>query len=148
MIADLPQFCVVLPCSCADSNLIALHNRVSPCRGFFRTTRTTRVSGTPLAPRIRHFQSSAVTAKNGGTVLSIANLIADCESGSTGSHSCFTVTIRLPRLVITILGFQIPSTWTVFRSRNPRIELVIAIRISRDWKMVPELQFLVFTGTY
>jgi len=43
-------------------------------------------------------------AQNGGTVLPIANLMADSESGSPVSYSSFPVTIRLSRLVSEIFG--------------------------------------------
>jgi len=41
-------------------------------------------------------------AQNGGTVLPIANTMADSESGSPDSYSSFLVTIRLSRLVSEI----------------------------------------------
>jgi len=40
--------------------------------------------------------------QNGGTVLSVANLVAYSESGSSDSYSSFLVTIRLSRLVSEI----------------------------------------------
>jgi len=40
--------------------------------------------------------------QNGGTILPIANLITDSESGSPDSYSSFLVTIRLSRLVSEI----------------------------------------------
>jgi len=40
--------------------------------------------------------------QDGGTVLPIANLMADSESGSLDSYSTFLVTIRLSRLVSEI----------------------------------------------
>jgi len=42
--------------------------------------------------------------QNGGTVLPIANLMADSESGSPDSYSSFLVTKRLSRLVSEIFA--------------------------------------------
>jgi len=42
--------------------------------------------------------------QNGGTILPIANLMADSESGSPDSYLSFLVTIRLSRLVSEIFA--------------------------------------------
>jgi len=47
-------------------------------------------------------KSSLVIAQNGETVLAIANLMADSESGSPSSYSHFIVNIDLSRLVLEI----------------------------------------------
>jgi len=49
-------------------------------------------------------ESDPKTLQNGETVLLIANLMADSESGSPDSYSSFPVTIRLCRLVSEIFA--------------------------------------------
>jgi len=48
--------------------------------------------------------SPVVTAQNGGTILPIANLMADSASGSPSSYSHFIVTTDLPHLVSEIFA--------------------------------------------
>jgi len=93
---------VVPSYSHADSNLIGPAHSVSPCHGFFPTTRTTYVPVNSTSPRIRLFQSPVVTAQNGRTVLPTTNLLADSESRIQSSYLRFVVTIGLSRWVSKI----------------------------------------------
>jgi len=77
-------------------------NWVFPCRGFFPTARMIHVPVNSTHTQNPPLQSSAVTTQCGANVLPIVNLMADSESGSPSSYSCFIVTIGLSRLVSEI----------------------------------------------
>jgi len=87
--------------SCAyDDTYVIHHGRVS---------RLVTVLSDPFTRPNAHFflngrRCQPGNTQNGGTVLPIANLMADSESGSPNSYSSCLVTIRLPRLVLEILA--------------------------------------------
>jgi len=62
-------------------------------------------AGPPWSPAwCRLIGEGELKTPNGGTVLPIANLMADSESGSPSSYSSFLVTTSLSRLVLEMFA--------------------------------------------
>jgi len=83
-------------CWCAVKKLLT-HSPTSLTDPVTTVTRST----SPFLSEWAKCQSR--NTKNGGTVLPIANLMADSESGSPDSYSSFLVILRLSRLVLEII---------------------------------------------